>query len=106
MLVYVKSIEGLPLMPTNIKKARKLLSIGKAKIVSKQVFTIQLLYHTTSYTQPLCHKVDTGSKTIGSAVVDSNNCVLYISEVEIRNDISEKMKQRSISFTAAHQMSF
>ena len=94
-MVYVLSVDKKPLMPTLNVIARLMLKQGKAKIVKRTPFTIKLLYNTTTYTQPLTLGIDTGSSTIGSAVVDSNNNVLYVSQIEIRNDITKKMKRRS-----------
>lgn len=93
-MVYVMSADGKPLMPCTPLIARLLLKDGKAKCIRRTPFTIKLLYKTTEYTQETRLGVDSGSSTIGSAVV-SNNKVLYLSEVKIRNDISGKMKQRS-----------
>lgn len=93
-MVYVISVDGKPLMPCTPPIARLLLKSGKAKCIKRTPFTIKLLYRTTEYTQGTTLGVDTGSSKIGSAVV-SDNKVLYLSEVEIRNDISDKMKQRS-----------
>ena len=65
-MVYVLSQEGKPLMPTNRHgKVRHLLNSGKAKVVKKTPFTIQLLFETTTYTQPITLSVDAGSKTVG-----------------------------------------
>jgi len=94
-MVYVISKNGKPLMPTTPRKARILLRAGKAKCVRRTPFTIKILYDTTEYTQPITLGIDTGSSKIGSAAVKENGDVLYLSEIEIRNDIAEKMKQRS-----------
>ena len=94
-MVYVISTEGKPLMPCGSVIARLLLKQGKAKCIKRSPFTIKLLYTTTEYTQELTLGVDTGSSKIGSAVVSSKDEVIYMSEVEIRNDISDKMTQRS-----------
>jgi len=72
-----------------------MLRDGKAKCIRRTPFTIKLLYKTTTYTQPIVLGVDTGSGCIGSAAVDERGNVLYLSEVAIRNDISDKMKQRA-----------
>lgn len=93
-MVYVISVDGKPLMPCTQAIARLLLKSGKAKCIKRTPFTIKLLYKTTEYTQETRLGVDTGSSKVGSAVV-SGEKVLYLSEVEIRNDISDKMKQRS-----------
>jgi len=94
-MVYVLSKEGTPLMPCCQAIGRLLLKQGKAKVKRTVPFTIILNYETTSYTQKLTHGIDTGSKKIGSAVTNEKNEVIYVSEIEIRNDISEKMTQRS-----------
>jgi hypothetical protein len=95
MVVYVTSQDGKPLMPTTPRKARLLLKLGRAKCIRRTPFTIKLLYKTTTYTQPIALGVDTGSSKIGSAAIKENGDIVYISEVEIRNDISDKMSQRS-----------
>ena len=94
-MVYVISKNGKPLMPTTPRKARLLLKAEKAKCIRRTPFTIKLTYDTTEYIQPLTHGVDTGSATVGSAVVNQKGEVIYLSEIEIRNDISKKMEQRS-----------
>ena len=95
MVVYVINRHGKTLMPTTSREARILLKEGKAKVVKRTPFTIKLLFGCGSTTQPLTLGVDTGSSKIGSAVVNDKNDVLYLSEIEIRNDIADKMKQRS-----------
>jgi hypothetical protein len=94
-MVYVINQDGKPLMPCSPAVARLLLKQGKAKCIRRTPFTIKLLYQATSYTQPLTLGVDTGSSKIGSAVVNSKNNVVYLSEIEIRNDVTDKMKRRS-----------
>ena len=94
-MVYVLDINNNPLMPCSNPIARLLLKQGKAKVKRKTTFTIKLTYKTTNYTQYLTHGIDTGSSNIGSAVVNNNGNVLYLSQIEIRNDITDKMKQRN-----------
>ena len=93
-MVYVLSQNGQPLMPTeNHAKVRVLLKQGKAKVVKKCPFTIQLQYESTTHTQKINLGIDAGSKTIGvSATTDSK--VLYESEVVLRNDIVELLSGR------------
>lgn len=94
-MVYIISKENKPLMPCSNVIARLLLKQGKAKVKSKQPFTIKLLYETTNYTQDLTLGVDTGSGTIGTAVATDNGKIIYTSEVMVRNDIIDKMTQRA-----------
>ena len=94
--VYVLAMNGQPLMPT-IRSGwvYRALRDGKAKVVSKCPFTIKLLYESTSFTQPLTLGVDTGSKYVGSAVINDNTSeVVYESQVELRDDIKSKMDRR------------
>ncbi|MBU3128746.1 RNA-guided endonuclease IscB [Clostridium tagluense] len=94
-MVYVLGYNGKPLMPTKPSRAKKLLKQGKAKCIKRTPFTIKLTYETATYTQELILGIDTGSGMIGSAVVNVENEVIYLSQIEIRNDIADKMKHRS-----------
>lgn len=93
-MVYVLNINGVPLMPTDrYGKVRRLLKAKKAKVVKRTPFTIQLLYVSTEYTQPLTLGVDVGSKHIGVSVTSSNKEV-YCSQVEPRQDVSKLLDVR------------
>jgi len=82
-------------MPCENVVARLLLKQKKAKVKRKTPFTIKLLYDTTEYVQDCILGVDTGSSHVGTSVINSKNEVLYMSDVEIRNDIADKMTQRA-----------
>ena len=94
-MVYVINYDNQPLMPCSNAIARLLLKQGKAKVKRKTPFTIKLIYQTDNYTQNLTLGIDTGSSKIGSAVVKESGDIVYLSQIEIRNDITDKMKQRS-----------
>jgi N6-L-threonylcarbamoyladenine synthase len=94
-MVYVLDINGQPLMPTErYGKVRRMLKSGKAKVVKRCPFVIQLSYTTsTREIQRVSLGVDAGSKHIGiSATTESK--VLYESEVELRSDITELLSAR------------
>src|SRR5215831_1853420 len=94
--VYVLSPDRTPLMPCSSVIARLLLKEGKAKVVHRTPFTIKLYaLPENTYTQPLTLGVDTGSRVIGSAVASEQGTILYLSEVEVRNDIATTMKERA-----------
>jgi len=94
-MVYVISIDGKPLMPTNNAKARILLKNGKAKVKSTKPFTIQLLYITTTYTQPITLGIDPGYQNIGfSAVTDKKE--LISGTVNLLQGISERLAERAM----------
>ena len=93
-MVYVISKNGQPLMPTeNHAKVRILLKQGKAKVIKKCPFTIQLLYSNTNYTQEIILGVDSGSKHIGLSATTKDK-VLFESDVELRNDIVDLLSTR------------
>ena len=93
-MVYVLSKEGKPLMPTKRHgKVRHLLNQGKAKIVKKTPFTIQLLYKTGSYTQPVSLGVDAGTGHIGMSATTEKE-VLFEAEVVLRTDIVDLLSTR------------
>ena len=91
--VYVINQRKEPLMPTTPCKARKLLKQGKAKVVKREPFTIQLLYATGETKQNITLGVDAGSKIIVlSATTDKQE--LFSAEVELRNDIVKLLATR------------
>ena len=94
MSVYVLNKDGQPLMPTERHgKVRRLLKDKKAKVVKRCPFTVQLLYETTEFTQPITLGIDAGSKTIGvSASTEEKE--LYSAEVVLRNDIVDLLSSR------------
>lgn len=93
-MVYVLGKDGQPLMPTNRHgKVHRLLKSGKAKIVRKCPFTIQLLYESTTHTQEITLGVDSGSKHIGISATTKNK-VLFEANVELRNDIVDNISTR------------
>ena len=93
MVVYVLNKHGKPLMPCSPCKARKLLKQGKAKVKRTEPFTIQLLYGSSGYTQDITLGIDAGSKHIGVSATTKKK-ELYAADVEIRNDIVDKLSTR------------
>ena len=93
-MVYVINKQGTPLMPTErFGKVRRMLKNSLAHVVRRIPFTIQLDYDTTEITQPITLGIDAGSKFIGvCATTDKKE--LYAANVELRNDIVEKLSTR------------
>ena len=80
-------------MPTIPRKVRILLRDGKAKVVKRTPFTIQLKYATGENKQKITLGVDAGNKTIGlSASTEDEE--LYSAEVQIRNDVVNLLSTR------------
>lgn len=96
-MVCVLSKNNKPLMPCKNVIARLLLKSGKARVVKKCPFTIKLLYRSKEYVQTLVLGVDTGSGTLGTAVYcEETSEIVYISQVQTRDDIHKKMEQRKM----------
>ena len=95
-MVYIIGQDGKPLMPTErYGKVRRLLKTGKAIVVNRCPFTIQLQYPTeTEATQPISLGVDAGSRRIGLSATTKKK-VLFESDVIIRNDIVGLISTRS-----------
>lgn len=93
-MVYVISKQGTPLMPTErFGKVRRMLKNSLAHVVRRIPFTIQLDYDTTDFTQPVTLGIDAGSKYIGVSATTTEK-ELYAADVELRNDIVEKLSTR------------
>ena len=93
-MVYVVNKNGQPLMPTeNHAKVRILLKSGKAKVINRCPFTIQLTYENTNYTQKVTLGIDSGSKHIGISATTKDK-VLFEADIELRNDIVNLLSTR------------
>ena len=93
-MVYVLNQNGQPLMPTEAyAKVRILLKTGRAKVIRRCPFTIQLQYSSTNYTQEVSLGIDAGSKHIGVSTTTKDK-VLYEADVELRNDIVNLLSTR------------
>ena len=81
-------------MPTErFGKVRRMLKNSLAHVVRRIPFTIQLDYETTDFTQPVTLGIDAGSKHIGVSATTKEK-ELYAADVELRNDIVEKLSTR------------
>ena len=93
MFVYVRNQDGRPLMPCTPAKARKLLRAGKARVVKRSPFTIQLSWLCEGHVQPVRAGIDKGSSTTGICCV-GNGQALFSAEIHHRQDVKEKMDDR------------
>ena len=67
--VFVISKNGKPLMPTKSSRARKMLKNGKAKVITKYPFTIQLTYQSEEKTQEIKLGIDSGYSFVGFSAI-------------------------------------
>lgn len=93
MLVYILDKHGKPLMPCKPRKARILLKEGKAEVVCRTPFTIQLLYGSSGYKQAITLGVDSGYSNIGLSAI-SEKAELFSAEIQLRTDIVKLNSQR------------
>src|SRR2546425_8394730 len=93
MFVYVLNCHAEPLMPCQPRKARLLLKAGKAKVVKKVPFTLQLLYGSSGYKQEVSLGIDAGTQHIGVSAT-TEKAVVFEAEVTLRTDIQELLATR------------
>jgi RRXRR protein len=83
--VYVRNQDGTLLMPCKEAKARKLLRAGKARVVARLPFTIQLAWQCEGHVQAVVVGIDKGSSVTGISCV-GNGTVLLAAEIHHRRD--------------------
>lgn len=103
-VVYVLSASGKPLMPTTrCGHVRILLKEGKARVVERIPFTIQLTYQSEEETQPLYLGIDPGRTNIGAAVIREDGECVFTAQLTTRNkDVPKLMKARK-QYRMAHR---
>lgn len=74
-------------------KIRRLLKDGKAKVIRRCPFTVQLLYDTEDNVQDVTLGVDAGSKTVGLSATTKDK-ELFVGELELRDDVSKNLTAR------------
>lgn len=97
VFVYVLDVSGKPLMPTTPQNANKLLKNGKAKVLQRQPFIIQLnnpinINHKFSN---LTLGIDPGFENIGFSVINDKS-ELICGEIKSRIDIPKLLEKRSM----------
>lgn len=93
-MIYVRSKVGKALMPSERGgRIGYLLRHGKAHVVSRVPFVVQLDYESTTYTQEVSLGIDAGSKHIGVSA-SSEKKELLAAQVELRNDVVNLLSTR------------
>lgn len=93
-MIYVRSKEGKALMPSERGgRIGYLLRHGKAHVVSRVPFVVQLDYESTTYTQEVSLGIDAGSKHIGVSA-SSEKKELLAAQVELRSDVVNLLSAR------------
>ena len=95
--VFVIDAEGKPCLPTHPARARKLLREGKATVEQVVPYTIRLKRVIEDPVGSFTVGIDDGAKTVGIAIVNEHTReVVFKGEVELRQDVSRKVKQRAM----------
>lgn len=93
-MIYVRSKKGKALMPSERGgRIGYLLRHGKAHVVSRVPFVVQLDYESTTYTQEVRLGIDAGSKHIGVSA-SSEKKELLAAQVELRSDVVNLLSTR------------
>lgn len=93
-MVFVIGKDGRPLMPTRrYRKVRIWLKQGKAKVVRRKPFTIQLLFEAGNQVEDLTLGMDIGYQTVGVSVVGEKQ-EFFSAQVELRTNVTEKMTEK------------
>jgi len=94
VLPYVLNKNGNPLMPCKPAKARHLLRDGKARVIKRKPFTIQLLWDCEENVVEVRCGIDKGCKVTGIACV-SNGEILFSASIKHRNPVAVQQKDGS-----------
>lgn len=95
--VFVLNLEGKPIMPTKPSRARKMLENGKAKVIKRFPFTIQLTVECKNQTQEINLGVDTGFGNIGFSATTKTDeliCGTLVLDGKTKERLDEKRMYR------------
>lgn len=76
--VYVLNMRGNPLMPCSPRKAKILLKQGKARVIKRSPFTIQLTKATGETKQEVVLGVDTGHSNVGVSAISDKEELFWV----------------------------
>ena len=91
--VFVIGGEGKPLMSTKPARARRMLHAGKAKVVKRIPFTIQLTIGCKEKVQEVTLGIDTGYGNIGFSAI-SNHRELIAGTVVLDGKTKERLDEK------------
>jgi hypothetical protein len=94
-LVLVLSKGGKPLMPCSYAKSKRMVRTGKATVIKRFPFVIQLNFSCEERTQEIIFSLDTGYEKAGISARTEKKEILRI-EVKLRIDVSDKVSERAM----------
>jgi len=93
--VFVLNLEGQPIMPTKSSRARKMLEKGRATVVKRSPFTIQLNFDCENKVQDVTLGIDTGYSNIGFSAVSEKD-ELISGEVILENGMTKRIQDKAM----------
>lgn len=94
-MVYVLNCKGRAAMPCKEGKARRLLKQGKAKVIRREPFTIQLIFCYATAKEAITLGIDSGYQIIGFSAISPKRELLG-GELELLAEVSERLKERAM----------
>jgi len=91
--IFVINMEGNVLMPTKPARARRMLQSGKARVIKRMPFTIQLLNECENHVQEVMLGIDTGYGNIGFSAI-SGSKELIAGAVILDNKTKERLDEK------------
>jgi hypothetical protein len=95
LLVFILNKNGKPLMPCSFKKSKQLVLEGKAHVIKRSPFTIQLIYGSSGYKQETILGIDTGFGNIGFSA-RTNKEELISGTVKLDGKTKERLDKKRI----------
>lgn len=101
-IVFVLDKLGNPLMPTKSRKARMLLKLGRAKVVKRKPFTIQLINHVGGNKQDITLGIDPGYKNVGFSA-STRKQELIAGTLTLENGMKKRLDEKRMYRRARRQ---
>ena len=105
-MVAVISNTGIPLMPTNEYRARRLLKSGRAEIYKYRPFTIRLLYREDDATQKIEYSSDTGYQTAGVSIKSEKHEFVHVEFTMLRDETERHNDRRKYRRTRRNRLRY
>ena len=104
--VFVIANDGARLMPTNIKRARKLLKRKEAVIFEHRPFTIKLLRNSEHNIQDIEGSIDAGDKYIGISIKSKKHEFVHAQYDNLKDETERHNDQRKYRRTRRNRLRY
>ena len=104
--VFVIANDGTKLMPTNIKRARKLLKRKEATIFKHRPFTIKLLRKSEHNIQEIEGSIDAGDRYIGISIKSKKHEFIHAQYDNLKDETERHNDQRRYRRTRRNKLRY